>query len=165
LDATVKLLEEKLLRPKFDAADFKRVKKQMVESLINDKKQADITADKLFDNLIYGNNILGAYVTDKNVKKLTIDDVKSYYKQYYTPSAADVVIVSGLPEGEIMPKLAFLEKWTGGKVEMPVVSAFPEVAQTQIYLAHKDDAAQSVIEVGNLGMPYDATGEYSGPMP
>jgi len=160
LDATMKILEEKLLNPKFDAADFKRVKKQMVESLVNDKKQADITASKLFDNLIYGNNILGTYVTDKNVKKLTLDDVKNYYKQYYSPSVTDVVIVSELPESEIMGKLAFLEKWTGKEVKMPVVSGFPVIPQTQIYLSHKDDAAQSVINVGQLGMKYDATGEY-----
>ncbi|MEP7169221.1 MAG: insulinase family protein, partial [Bacteroidota bacterium] len=32
--------------------------------------------------------------------------------------------------------------------------------QTQIYLAHKEGAAQSVIVVGNPALPYDATGDY-----
>jgi zinc protease len=160
LDATLKLLEEKLFHPRFDAADFKRVKKQYIQSLWSEKKQAQAVAGKLFDNLIYGNTILGTYVSDKNVKKFTLEDVKGYYNQYYSPSVTNLVIVGNVAEGEMLPKLAFLDKWESKSVTLPEVSGFPAQGQTQIYLAHKEDAPQSVIMVGNLGMPYDATGDF-----
>jgi zinc protease len=160
LDATLKLLEEKLYRPRFDADDFKRVKKQYIQSLWSDKKQAQAVAGKLYKNLIYGNTILGTYVSDKNVKKFTLDDIKNYYKQYYTPSITNVVIVGDVSESQVMPKLDFLDKWEAKAVSLPEVTGYPVQQQTQIYLAHKEGAPQSVIMVGNLAMPFDATGEY-----
>lgn len=160
LDATLKLLEEKLMRPAFSAEDFKRVKKQITESLRHQKKLAEVTAERLFNNLVYGNNVLGSYETEKNVKKLTLDDVKNYYKNYYSPSVTNLVVVSDLNETDILPKLDFLNKWSAKEVKLPAVSGFPQPVQTQIYLADKPDAAQSVIIVGHLGMPFDATGNY-----
>lgn len=49
---------------------------------------------------------------------------------------------------------------TGKDVVMPTFTGFPDIPQTQIYLAHKDDASQSVLSIGHGGIPYDATGEY-----
>jgi zinc protease len=160
LDATLKLLEEKLMRPKFDADDFKRVKKQYIQSLWSDKKQAQAVGEKLYKNLIYGNTILGTYVSDKNVKKFSLDDVKSYYNQFYSPSVSTLVIVGDVNEKDIMPKIDFLNKWQAKPVALPEVIGFPTQPQTQIYVADKEGAAQSVIMIGELGMPYDATGEY-----
>lgn len=160
LDATLKILEEKLFRPKFDAADFKRIKKQYIESLANDRKQASSVAGKLYRNLIYGNTVLGNSTSEKYVKKFTLDDVKSYYQQFYSPSVTELVIVGELGEKEIMPKLEFLNKWKPKDVKLQEATNIPVIPQTQIYLSHKDDAAQSVIMAGNLGMTYDYAGDY-----
>ncbi|MFN8143180.1 MAG: pitrilysin family protein [Bacteroidia bacterium] len=160
LDATLQLLEEKLLHPRFDPADFKRVKKQYIESLANERKQADQTADKLYRNIIFGNTMYGAYPTEKNIRKFTLDDVKNYYQQYYSPSVSNLVIVGDVSEENVMSKLAFLEKWSGKEVKLPEIPVTASTAPTSIYIAHKDNAPQSVLMIGNLGLPYDATGEY-----
>ncbi len=160
LDPTMKLLEEKLLHPRFDAEDFKRVKKQTVEAIRTEKKSAEITAQRLFTNLMFGNTIFGTYATEKNVKKLTLDDVKNYYQQNYSPSVSKLVIVGDIAEKDILPKLAFLEKWEAKPVKMPDFTGFAPVTQTQIYLAHKDNAAQSTIIIGNSALAYDPTGDY-----
>jgi zinc protease len=160
LDATLKLLEEKLMRPAFTAEDFKRVKKQGTEALRHEKKLPMSVAGNVYSNLIFGNTIMGSYSTEKYMKKFTVDDVKNYYTQYYSPSATKLVVVSDLDEKDILPKLDFLSKWQGKEVKMPEVTGFPPQGQTQIYVAHKEDAPQSVIVVGNLGMKYDATGDY-----
>jgi len=160
LDATLAILEEKLLHPGFKEDDFKRIKKASLEGLIHEKKVAEATADKLFDYILYGNTIMGAYPSEKSMKKLSLDDVKNYYKDYYSAKAANLVIVSDIPEASVLPKLDFLNKWTGKEITMPTFAGFPEIAQTQIYLANKDDAAQSVLSIGHGGIPYDATGEY-----
>jgi zinc protease len=160
LDPTLKLLEEKLLRPRFDAEDFKRVKKQTIEAVRNEKKSPEVTAQRLFANLMYGNTIFGSYVTEKNVKKLTLDDVKNYYQQNYSPSVSKLVVVGDISEKDIIPKLAFLEKWEAKPVKMPEFTGFAPIAQTQIYLAHKDNAAQSTLRIGNPALAYDPTGDY-----
>ncbi|MBL0256099.1 MAG: insulinase family protein [Bacteroidetes bacterium] len=160
IDATLKLLEEKLFRPRFDAADFKRVKKQYIESLANDRKSADATADKLYSSILFGNTILGAYPTEKNIRKFSLDDVKAYYQQYYSPSVSSFVIVGDISEAEILPKLAFLEKWESKEVKLPEITVTPSVLPTTIYIANKDNAPQSVFKIGNTGLPFDATGDY-----
>ena len=160
LDATLKLMQEKLMSPRFDAEDFKRVKKQYIESLVSERKQAELTASKLFNHILYGENMMGAYVSDKNVKKFTLDDVKSYYDQFYSPTVTRLVIVGDVSQDEIMPKLGFLENWKGKNVTVPAFTANTVSQPTQIYLAHKEYAAQSVIYAGHSGMKFDATGDY-----
>lgn len=160
VDATLKLLEEKLLRPRFDEKDFKRIKKQMTQNEYQAKFSPEVMAGKIFGSLVYGNNMLGNYVTGKIMSKFSLNDVKNYYQQYYSPSVSSLVVVGELPENEIMSKLDFLNKWQGKEVKIPAITGFPPAAQTQIYLAHKDDAKQSVINIGNISMPYDATGEF-----
>jgi zinc protease len=160
IDATMKLLEEKLLHPRFDPEDFKRVKKQTIEAIRTEKKSAEITAQRLFTNLMYGNTIFGSYTTEKNVKKLTLDDVKNYYQQNYSPSVAKLVVVGDITEKDIMPKLAFLEKWEAKPVKMPEFTGFAPIQQTQIYLVHKDNAPQSTFVIGNPALAYDPTGDF-----
>ncbi len=160
LDATLKLLEEELFRPRFDASDFKRVRRQLLESIENEKKVAQATAAKLFNNLIYGNTVFGSYTSYKNFKKLTLDDVKNYYSQNYSPSVSQLVIVGDISEKDVMPKLDFLTKWQGKEVKLPEFAGFAPIQQTQIYLSHKDDAAQSVIIIGSPGLAFNPTGDF-----
>ncbi|TAH38859.1 MAG: insulinase family protein [Bacteroidetes bacterium] len=160
IDATLAILEEKLLHPGFIEADFKRTKKAALEGLMHEKKVAEAIADKLFDNILYGNTVHGSYASEKTMKKLSLDDVKNYYKEYYSPKVCNLVVVSDIPENELVPKLDFLKKWSGKDVSLQPFTAFVDIPKTQIYLAHKDDAAQSVISIGHGGLPYDATGEY-----
>ncbi|MEP7171690.1 MAG: insulinase family protein, partial [Bacteroidota bacterium] len=119
VDATLKLFEEKLLRPRFDEADFKRVKKQNIESITHERKVAESIAEKLYKNLMYGNTIFGSYVTEKNVKKFSVDDVKNYYSQYYSPKVSSLVIVGDIAESDAIKKLDFLNQWNGSEVKMP----------------------------------------------
>ncbi len=160
IDGTLKLLEEKLFHPKFDPADFKRVKKQMVAGLYQEKNDANIVSEKLFRNLVYGDNLLGSYVSLKNVKKLSVDDIKNYYAQNYAPSISDVVVVGDISESEILPKLDFLNKWQTKNVVLPPPPVVTQPTTTQIYIAHIDFAKTSVIDFGYPSMPYDYNGEY-----
>ncbi len=160
VDATLKILEEKLLHPGFSAVDFKRVKKEMIESTYNQKKNADVIAANIFRNLAYGNNLLGAYVTEKNIKKLALEDVKAYYEQNYSPSVATLVVVGDISENEILPKLEFLNQWQAKEVKMPVITPASLASPNTVYVAHKDFAASSVISIGYAALPYDYNGEY-----
>ncbi len=160
LDATLKLLEDELFHPRFDATDFKRIKKQSMESLENDKKVAQSVANKLYRNLMFGNTVFGSYTTYKNMKKFTLDDVKNYFQMYYSPTVSNLVIVGDIKENDIMAKLDFLNKWPAKEVKLPEFTGYAPIQHTQIYLSHKDDAAQSIIMIGNPGMAYDPTGDY-----
>jgi zinc protease len=164
LDSTLALVEEKLLRPKFAPDDFERLKKQQLELIANQGTQPVVIANKAYNKLIYGtDNIRSIPVsgTAKTVEAITLDDVKAFYARYFSPSVTNLVIVGDVEQAAVLPKLAFLNKWTAKPVKIPTASVARKIDKTRIYLIDKEKAAQSEIRIGYLtDMPYDATGDY-----
>jgi zinc protease len=161
LDATLKLLEEKLLNPGFNKEDFDRAKKQTIEGLNNRFTNAQALGQEAFNKLLFGATIAGTASSVKSVKKITLDDVKAYYQKYYSPSVSNLVIVGDISEAELMPKLAFLKKWEKKDVVIAPIIANPVIEKTQIFIVDKPKAPQSVMMIGeSSGLTYDATGDY-----
>jgi zinc protease len=165
LDATLAIAEEMLSSPKFDQKEFDTDKKQTLESIANNVTQPTIIADNVYDKLIYGeNNILSIpnIGTEKSVESITLEDVKKYYTDHYSPSIAEVVIVGDVDQQSSLKKIKFLEEWKMKPVALrPSVPNRPNDTKTKIYLVNKDKAAQSVVKMGEVtGMKFDATGEY-----
>lgn len=164
LDATLKLFEEVLYRPAFTETDFDRVKKQQLEGVKAQEKQPASIASNVYRRLIYGDDnvySVPASGIEETVTNITLDDVKSFYNKYYSPTVSELVIVGDISKKEIMSKLAFLKNWEAKKVTIPDAQASTEIDRTKIFLVDKEAAPQSQIRIGYLtDMTYDATGEY-----
>ncbi|OGX85336.1 M16 family metallopeptidase [Hymenobacter glacialis] len=164
LPATMALLEQRLLHPRFDAADFARLKKQQLEAIGNFATQPGVIADLTYSKLLYGqNNIAGTAVagTTASVSSLTLDDVKNFYNTYYAPNVSYLVVVGDVDQKALTPQLGFLKNWAKKDVTIPADMAGVQPDKTTVYFVNKPDAAQSEIRVGYLtGMKYDATGDY-----
>ena len=164
LPATLALLDQRLLHPRFDAADFDRVKKQQVELIANFANQASVMADLTYNRLVYGTtNIAGTAVagTTASVGSITLDDVKSFYNTYYAPNVSSLVAVGDLDQATLDGQLGFLKNWAKKDVTLPTDMAGVQPDKTTVYFVNKPGAAQSEIRVGYLtNMKYDATGPY-----
>ncbi|MDQ2770900.1 MAG: insulinase family protein [Bacteroidota bacterium] len=164
LPATMALLDQILLHPRFDAADFARVKKQQLEKIANFTNQAGVMADLTYNRLLYGqNNIAGTAVagTTASVGSLTLDDVKSFYNTYYAPNVSYLVAVGDVDQATLEPQLGFLKSWGKKDVTIPTDMAGVQPDKTTIYFVNKPGAAQSEIRVGYpTDLKYDATGPY-----
>ena len=164
LPATMALLEQRLLHPRFDAEDFDRLKKQQLEKIANFANQPAVIADLTYNRLIYGqNNIAGTAVagTTASVSSLTLDDVKRFYNTYYAPNVSYLVVVGDVDQAALDAKVGFLKGWAKKDVTIPNDVAGVQAEKTTIYFVNKPGAAQSEIRVGYLpDLPYDATGPY-----
>jgi zinc protease len=163
LDPTLAIAMERLTAPKFDAADFERLQKQQIEGLKNAKKNAGPMATEIFSKLVFGFDNTFAHSpsgTIASVERLTLNDVKAFYKAHYGPANAEVIVVSDLADKDIAKRLELLNDWKGESSKMPAINAFPELAVGTLYFIDKPDAAQSEIRIGKRAMNYDATGEY-----
>ena len=164
LPATLALLDQRLLHPRFDAADFDRLKKQNLQGIANQVTQPTAIANNAYSRLLYGqNDIMSVPLsgTTASVSSLTLDDVKQFYQQYYSPSVSFLTVVSDQDQAAIEPSLGFLKSWAAKPVTLPVAAAATQPDKTKIYFIDKPGAAQSEIRVGYLTpMAYDATGDY-----
>jgi zinc protease len=154
---------ERLFTPAFAAEDFARLRDQTLQSIEQSKTQAETVADNVFDLLLIGRDNSLAYPTiglSDTVERITLDDVRSFYEQAYSPATASVIAVSDIPEAELIAALSVLEDWAGDAPAAPEMEPLPDLEVGTLYLIDKPDAAQSEIRVGRQALPYDATGEY-----
>ncbi|CAN5745756.1 pitrilysin family protein [soil metagenome] len=164
LDPTLALLEQRMLHPKFAEDDFDRLKKQQVEAIANQVNQPVAIANNVYSKLLYGEKDIRsvpAIGTENTVKNITLEDVKRFYRENFSPSVTNLVVVGDVEEKAVLPKLAFLNKWEPRQVTIPDPQTGSKVDKTTIYLVDKEKAPQSEIRIGYLTeMPFDATGEY-----
>lgn len=164
VDKTVKLLEERMLRPKFTPEAFSRIQKQTIEGFKQRKSQPATIAGDLYSRLSYGDdNILGRsdVGTEYTVKNLTVKDVQDYYDNFVSSRGANVVVVGDITKAEITSRLGFLKQLPDKEVSLPDVSKFPVIDKTRIFLVDVPKAAQTEFRIGgSTGLKYDATGEF-----
>jgi zinc protease len=163
IDATLAIAEEILFQPKFDAKEFERIKKQRIEAIANQSTQATTIANNVFAKLLYGNKHImsvSSLGTKETVSAITLDDVKKYYSDNFSPSVASAVVVGDISQEAAIGKLTFLKNWKGASVVKPVEPKTPAIEKTKIYFVNKDKAPQSEIRIGYMSQAYDATGDY-----
>jgi zinc protease len=164
LDKTLPLLEERLLRPKFTAAAFERLKRQTLESFKARKAQPALVATEVFAKINHGPaSVLGVNPsgTEETVRALTLADVEDYHARFVTARGAKLVVVGDITQADITGRLGFLAKLPARDVKLPAVPAAPAVAKTRVYVVDVPKAAQTEFRVGYVtGLKYDVTGEF-----
>jgi len=163
LDESLAIAAEMLLTPKFDAADFNRVQSQLAQFIEHNKKEAAVTANTVYQLLLFGKGNSFAYPdigTAETIAKLTLDDVKAFHAEHYSPQIASIIVVSDQSREALLKQLAVFDSWQGAEVAEADIQSFPELGETKIYLVDKPGAAQSEIRIGKRSMKYDATGEF-----
>jgi zinc protease len=162
-DKTLEYLKEIMFSPRFNESDFERLKKQQLESIANQKNQAAVIANNVLNRIMYGDKSIYSIPTigtEKTVSTITLDDVKKYYEQYFSPSVASVVLVGNIGKKDVLKKLEFLKTWKGEAVKLPAFCKPKGVDKTTLFFVDKPGAAQSEIRVGLPGLAWDATGDY-----
>lgn len=164
LDATLRLLEERMFRPKFTASTFSRLQRQRLENFKQSKSQPSAIASEVFEKLNYGTGHILAISTngtEETVKNLKLEDIQLSYEQALTSKGTQVVVVGDISEAEILPKLEFLKKLPNRDIVVPQPGAGLAVEKTRIYLINVPKAAQTEFRVGYAtNLRYDATGEF-----
>lgn len=162
LDRTLELMNEMLFKPKFSEEEFKRLLDEQKESLKNRPTQAATLASDIFRRAMLPSVAAGLPEsgTEKSLNTITLDDVKAYYKKWFTPDQAKMTIVGNLTAADLKTKLGFLGTWAKGNSAEPAKLVFKPGNGKTIYFVDKPGAAQSEIRIGWPTLYYDATGPY-----
>lgn len=161
INATLAIAKEVLFQPAFNQSDFDRLKKQALEGVIYEHQKpswlaSQATRQVLFDGSLFSRASDG---TTASLESLTLDDVKAFYREHYTPKGADIIAVGDISQKQLVRKLQPLSEWTGPEPKMLSPQLLPELDKQSIYLVDKPNAPQSVVRLIRQGLDYDATGE------
>jgi len=132
LAPTLTIALERLTSPKFDEADFERLKETANRRIKNAKKNASPMATEIFNKLVFGFDNSFAHSssgTIATVEKLTIEDVKAFYKDNYGSANAEIIVVSDLDSKVITKHLEVFNNWKGQSSDMPAIKAFSSVGR------------------------------------
>jgi len=162
MDETMKLLKDNLFSPRFDNADFTRLKKQTQEGIKNQKTSPGVMARKAYGQLMYSGSVLEDYHTGDyaSVKKISLESCKSFYNNFYSPNVTTVSVVGAMNQADIEKHLSFLKDWENKNVVIPALPEFKPIKETTIYLIDKPYAAQSVVMIGQHSNKFDYNGDY-----
>lgn len=163
LPQTLQLVQEKLLRPAFNAEDFNRIKQQRLQSLAQAQKNASYLAERAVSKLMFGDSIAGqsSMGSAESLQAMTLEQVRAFYQTHVKPQGAQLVTVSDLPQPQLQSLLADMApQWQGKAPELALALPAPAIQQGAIYLVHKDQSPQSEIRIVRRTMPRDLTGDF-----
>jgi zinc protease len=99
---------------------------------------------------VYGNSVVG---NAESVARITIDDVRRFYRQHYVPNNASVVVAGDVSatQGASIVERTFGSWPRGAEPPRPTVTPKP-IESSRIYIIDRPQAVQSEIRVGHIGV-------------
>jgi zinc protease len=155
--ATMALVQEMLLEPRWDAKEFELSKQKTESQIKGQKANPNSIANNQFKQILYGkdhilaNNILG---TEASLKTITLQDLQNYYNSSLSPSLAAFHVVGALEKDQAVAALKGLEQsWKAKNVTIPQVAAPATPSTSKVYFYDVPGAKQSVLRFGYLALP------------
>ena len=151
----VSILSDVSARAMLPADGFERVRAERLTELLQQRDEAGAIAGKRFASLLYGTGVYGNSVVGnpESVARITLDDVRTFYKHHYVPNNSSVVIAGDI---ETPAALKLVEKtfagWERGhEAPRPVVTP-QRVDSSRVYIIDRPQAVQSEIRIGHIGV-------------
>ncbi|MCO6360379.1 M16 family metallopeptidase [Roseivirga pacifica] len=155
--ATLDLIEEMLLEPRWDEKEFELAKQSTISQIRQQEANPNAIAANAYQILIYGKDDIRAQNTlgtMETVEQLTIADLKNYYANYISPSVAKLHVVGDISESDLVASLSELNaEWEAKAVQLPELSQPAAPSESKVYFYDVPNAKQSVLNIGYGAMP------------
>ncbi len=155
-EKTIKLIEELMLEPRWDEEEFDRIKTKTINDLKRSQAYPGYISHLVFSEKIYGeDNIMSLPTsgTPETIESITIDNLKTFYTNYYSPNLTRIHVVGNITKDEALEALAGLgNRWEQNEVEIPSFPNLDRPTNNALYFVDIPNAKQSVINIGYLAM-------------
>jgi zinc protease len=155
-DSVLALVEEIILEPRWDEEEFELAKTRMINRLVRQKSDPGYLARDAFNKLVYGEEHIFStdrQGTEESIRRIAIDDLKSYYADNFSPNIATFHIAGDITKEKVITSLGSLaESWPKQTVPFPVYTTPEPPEKSKIVFIDVPGAKQSVINIGYLGL-------------
>ncbi|HEY0555320.1 MAG TPA: pitrilysin family protein, partial [Thermoanaerobaculia bacterium] len=156
LAAYTALLEEAMLKPGFSQEDFQRNKDQLSATLSSSLRSNDeslgleLLQQQIFKGHPYGHSPLG---TVEGLQHITLDDVKTFYREHYTQANLTLGVAGGYPADYVARLTRDLAALPAGRKERRELPPAPKVEGHNFTLVEKQTGSVGI----NFGYPLPIT--------
>ena len=154
-DGAFELMSDVLLNPAFPAEEIERIRHDRLTEILQQKDNPNITAAKVFSNVIYGQNHPYGYTdlgTEESNKALTREDLHRFWNAGYAPGNSALVLAGDITKAEARALAEkHLGKWSGASSGSEPL-ATPQSSSRKVVLVEKTDSPQSAIRIGHVGV-------------
>jgi len=151
------LVEEMLLEPRWDEEEFSRIKTATINQIKRSAADPNTVARNVYNKLLYGEDHIFSYPTigdEASVEAITIEDLKSFYNNNFSPSVSRFHIVGKIDKSSVINNLKDLENaWEAKEVNIPEYSIANNRDKSSLYFVDIPNAKQSVINIGYIALP------------
>lgn len=157
IDDGLSVMSDVALRPTMAVAEFERMRKTRLTSILQGRDNASTLAGLAFSKVLYGaTHRYGSPAggNEVSLNALTVADLTAFHAKHYQPANAQLIVVGDVTAASIMPKLEKqFSRWANsGPLAKTTLPAAPAAVPRTIYLVNKAGAAQSQIRIGLVGV-------------
>jgi predicted Zn-dependent peptidase len=159
------LLADVALRPRFDAGELDRQRRQRITSLLQARDQPNAIAARAYDRALFGDtHPYGRLASGDaaSLQSMTRDHLVQFHRTWFVPNNAALIVVGDIALDALMPALerAF-GGWRRANVPTVHVPTATQVASRTVTLVNKPEAAQSAVRIGRIGVARDTEDYYA----
>jgi zinc protease len=157
LDDAMALFAEVLLEPAFPERELSRLKAERLADLLQLRTEPRGLADEMFTRFVYDQSSRYAHAESGDVASVKALDravVERFYQARYRPHGSTLIIAGDINVADGMTLAQrLLGEWTGAAAPATAVSDAPARTTRAVHIVRKEEAPQSEIRVGHVGLP------------
>lgn len=150
--ATLALLQEMLLSPRWDVAEFDRLKRRRLNQITQAKASPLQVGLRAFRRQLYGTEHINGQLiggAKETVNNISLKSLKSYYVDNVSPKSASLYLAGDIQQEAALQALRHLqESWRGQQIKLPEYADPTIIEKPKLYFVDIHDAKQSVIIIG-----------------
>jgi zinc protease len=148
----MELMADAAIYPNFTQEEFDKEKDKILAGLKAEEKKVSAISGRVQRALAYGkNHPYGEFATEKTVNNVTLADVEEFYRDYFVPANAYLIIIGDVNLDEVKTLTdTYFTPWTKAVPPSFSYSEPKNVPNTQINLVDMPNAVQSEITVQNI---------------
>lgn len=163
---SVRLLEaaqfvDRLLRePSFDQAEFRNLKFRTIAGLQQALSNPVSVAGRELRRTLFGDAPSGRAATPESVSEISLDDVKTFYKEVYNPPKATLILAGDLDEQKARSFAeTLIEELEPGKAAQKADYTLPQPTR-QLLVVNNPGGGQSAVRLGGRAFTVDDPDKY-----
>jgi zinc protease len=166
LDKALDIFADVVIHPTFPEDELQRKKKEYLARILQENQQPFTASLKAFLRTLYGKDHpygqpFTGTGTPESIQKIQRDDLLKFYRNYFKPNNATLIVVGDVHPGKIKKLLEKkLGDWKPGDIPAVRIPEARQLKKTEVYIVDKPGAVQSVIIAGHLGVPRNTPDYY-----